>query len=234
MRQNPGSLMLFAAGFGTRMGALTADRPKPLIPVAGRALIDHALAIADAAQITQRVANLHYLGDQIAAHLAGRDVALSWERDKILETGGGLRAALPLLGDGPVMTLNTDAVWTGQNPLSQLLAAWDGDRMDALLLLSPAENALGHTGRGDFLLDEGGRIARANGASGAVYLGAQIIRTDMLAEIPDAVFSLNQLWDKMIAKGRAFGLIHQGGWCDVGKPEGIAQAEAMLAGGGNV
>ncbi len=220
--------MLFAAGFGTRMGQLTATRPKPLIPVAGRPLIDHALGLADEAGIPRCVANLHYLGAQLAAHLAGRNVALSWERDRILETGGGLRAALPLLGAGPVMTLNTDAVWTGQNPLTQLQAAWEDDRMDALLLLLPAAKASGHSGTGDFLLAPDGRITRAKGAAGAVYLGAQILRTDRLSAISEPVFSLNLLWDAMIAQGRAFGVIHQGGWCDVGHPEGITTAEAML------
>lgn len=220
--------MLFAAGLGTRMGALTAHHPKPLIQVAGKPLIDHALSLADQAGITKRVANLHYLGDQLAAHLAHRNTALSWERDVILETGGGLRAALPLLGDGPVMTLNTDAVWTGENPLQELSAAWDDTRMDALLLLLPAPLALGHNGAGDFLLDGENRLIRAKGAAGAVYLGAQIIRPDLLIEIPEKVFSLNLLWDKLIERGRAFGLIHQGSWCDVGRPEGIATAEALL------
>ncbi|HEX9857085.1 MAG TPA: nucleotidyltransferase family protein [Paracoccaceae bacterium] len=230
MRQTPNALMLFAAGFGTRMGALTASRPKPLIPVAGRPLIDHALALADAAGVARKVANLHYLSDQLAAHLARRDdVALSFEPDEILETGGGLRAALPLLGEGPVFTLNTDAVWTGQNPLTQLRATWDAAEMDALLLLLPANRALGHSGRGDFLLGRDGRISRADGAKGLVYVGAQIIRTEMLASIPERVFSLNRLWDRMIAEGRAYGILHQGGWCDVGHPAGIAEAEAMLA-----
>lgn len=224
----PFPLMLFAAGLGTRMGALTATMPKPLIPVAGKPLLDHALALADQAGITTRVANLHYLGDQIAAHLAGRNVALSWEREQILETGGGLRAALPLLGPGPVMTLNTDAVWTGANPLQELASSWDEARMDALLLLLPAARATGHSGTGDFLLDGENRLTRAKGLAGEVYLGAQIIRPDLLAQIPEKVFSLNLLWDKMIAQGRAFGLIHQGGWCDVGRPEGIATAEALL------
>ncbi|MDT8857578.1 nucleotidyltransferase family protein [Paracoccaceae bacterium Fryx2] len=230
MRNDPEALMLFAAGFGTRMGALTADRPKPLIPVAGRALIDHALALADAAGITRKVVNLHYLPDRLAAHLAARpDVALSWERDRILDTGGGLRAALPLLGDGPVLTLNTDAVWTGQNPLTQLRAAWDGARMDALLLVLPVGAAQGHPARADFTLDGQGRIARADGAEGLVYLGAQIIRPDLLAGFAEASFSLNLLWDRLIGQGRAYGLIHHGGWCDVGRPEGIADAEALLA-----
>lgn len=223
--------MLFAAGFGTRMGALTADRPKPLIPVAGRALIDHALAIAEAAGVGRVVVNLHYLPNRIVAHLAGRaGVTLSPEPE-ILETGGGLRAALPLLGPGPVFTINSDAVWTGANPLAQLRVAWDPARMDALLLLVPPERARGHAGRGDFLLDAGGRIMRGRGA---IYSGAQIVKTGSLAVIPDRVFSLNRVWDGMIATGRAYGIIHQGGWCDVGRPEGIAEAEALLRGGADV
>lgn len=219
--------MLFAAGRGTRMGALTETRPKPLIEVAGRPLIDHALALADAAGTRPIVVNLHYLGDQIARHLVARPVTLSHE-PVLLETGGGLRQALPKLGTGPVMTLNADAVWTGANPLQQLAAAWDGDRMDALLLLAPRAQTRGHSGRGDFLLDSEGRIRRAEGAEAPVYLGAQILRTEGLAEIGEEVFSLNRLWDNLIARGRAFGVIHQGGWCDVGRPEGIAEAEALL------
>lgn len=224
----PFPLMLFAAGLGTRMGALTADRPKPMIPVAGKPLIDHALALADAAGVTTRVANLHYRGDQLAAHLRDRNVALSWETEQILETGGGLRAALPLLGPGPVLTLNSDAVWTGANPLQELMAAWDAARMDALLLLLPVAQALGHSGSGDFLLDAENRISRAKGAPGLVYSGAQIIRTGLLEQMPEKVFSLNLLWDKMILQGRAFGMVHQGGWCDVGRPDCIPIAEALL------
>lgn len=219
--------MLFAAGFGTRMGALTANKPKPLIEVAGKPLIDHALAIADAANVSKTVVNLHYLGDQIARHLQGRDIALSWERAQILETGGGLKAALPLLESDTVFTLNTDAVWSGQNPLAELQAAWDADKMDALLLLLPATEALGHRGTGDFLIAQDGRISRASGAAAPIYLGAQILKTQAISAIPEPVFSLNLLWDRAIAQGRAFGLIHQGGWCDVGRPEGIALAETL-------
>ena len=228
MRRFP--VMLFAAGFGTRMGALTQTTPKPLIAVAGRPLLDHALDLCSADIVSHKVINLHYLGDQIANHLKGRDLALAYE-NPILETGGGLRAALPLLGDGPVLTLNTDAVWTGSNPLVELVAAWDEATMDALLLLAPLANALGHIGTGDFLLSATGQISRANGAPGVVYLGAQIIRTDRLADISHAAFSLNLLWDQMIAEGRTYGLIHNGGWCDVGQPRSIALAEGMLNGG---
>lgn len=221
--------MIFAAGFGTRMGALTANRPKPLIPVAGKALLDHALDLAAAAHASPVVVNSHYLANQIAQHLTDRNVLISEEPDEILETGGGLRKALPLLGAGPVLTLNSDAVWTGQNPLAQLAAHWDDTRMDALLLLLPARQAKGHSGTGDFILEQDGKISRAAGRPGLVYLGAQIIRPDGLMTIQKPVFSLNLLWDDMIAKGRAFGLIHQGGWCDVGRPEGIVEAETLLA-----
>ena len=222
--------MLFAAGFGTRMGTLTADRPKPLLPLAGKSLIDRALDIADQAEISRKVVNLHYLGDQIADHLAPRkDIALSWERDQILETGGGLRAALPLLGEGPVYTLNPDAVWAGPNPLGHLRAAWDAEEMDALLLLLPMEAVKGRDGRADFLLAPDGRISRAGATGQHLYLGAQIIRTEGLHDISDPVFSLYRVWDQMIAKDRAFGLIYPGDWCDVGTPLGLADAAAMLA-----
>ena len=226
MRNDPDALMLFAAGLGTRMGALTAAQPKPLIPVAGRPLIDHALALARGLRV---VVNTHYLADQVAGHVAGRAV-VSHEPD-LLETGGGLKAALPLLGPQPVFTLNSDAVWTGANPLAELRAAWDADRMDVLVLLIPRAAARGHAGPGDFLTDAQGRIARG---PGAVYSGAQIIRPALVADWPERVFSLNRVWDAAIARGRAFGVLHEGGWCDVGRPEGIAAAEAMLQEAGDV
>lgn len=222
MRHHPDTVMLFAAGFGTRMGALTADRPKPLIPVAGRPLIDHALALTGARRV---VANTHYLPDQMAAHLTPRGVQISHE-DRILETGGGLRAALPQLGNGPVFTLNSDAVWTGPNPLDALEAAWDPTRMDALLMLIPRENARGHLGKGDFLPDTDGRLSRG---PGLIYSGAQIVKTDLLHKIKDEVFSLNLLWNHMMEAHRLFGIAHTGNWCDVGHPDGIGVAEAMLA-----
>lgn len=224
-------LMVFAAGFGTRMGALTALRPKPLIPVAGRALIDRALDLAAEAGCDPVVVNLHYRGQQIADHLAGSPVHLSWEHDLILETGGGLRQALPQLGSGPVCTLNPDAVWTGPNPLIRLANHWEPALMDGLLMLAPVKAVYPHGGRSDFTMDARGRLSRhaETGGPGFVYLGAQIITTEGLATIDARAFSLNRLWDQMIADGRAFGLLHPGGWCDVGRPEGIAKAEAMLA-----
>lgn len=220
--------MIFAAGFGTRMGALTQRQPKPLIRVAGRALIDHALDVARAANVGKIVINLHYLGDQIAAHLAGQEVLLSWERPDILETGGGLRAALPLLGQGPVLLMNSDAVWTGSNPLTQLMGAWDGEKMDALLLLTPRHLAHGHSGAGDFTLADDGRIARAQGQEAPIYLGAQIMNPALLDGFQQKTFSLGKVWDSAIAAGRAYGMMHQGGWCDVGTAQGILTAERML------
>lgn len=217
--------MLFAAGFGTRMGALTANTPKPLIKVAGKALIDHALALVDPAQTPRVVANLHYLPQQIRDHLADRPITLSDESDEILETGGGLRRALPLLGTGPCFTLNTDAVWHGENPLDRLAADWRPDQMQALLLLAPSKQLRGHKGKGDFTLHPDGRISRGGPLT---YLGAQILMPDGLQDIPQKAFSLNLLWDQMIANGRAFGTLYKGLWCDVGRPEGILEAEAML------
>jgi N-acetyl-alpha-D-muramate 1-phosphate uridylyltransferase len=224
----PFPLMIFAAGFGTRMKALTADRPKPLIPVAGRALIDHALGLARAAGAQRIVVNTHYLADQMAAHLEGSGVLISHEVGQILETGGGLRAALPLLGPGPVAVLNSDAIWTGANPLLELARVWDRNRMEALLLLSPADRARRPGMTGDFRLDDAGRISRGMGGEDQVYLGASIIDPARLASIPEKVFSLNRPWDQMIVAGTAFGTLHDGGWCDVGHPEGIAEAEALL------
>ena len=230
MRHHPDALMLFAAGVGKRMLPLTADRPKPLIRVAGKALIDHALALADAMPLSRKVVNLHYRADQIARHLQHRpDLALVTEAPDILETGGGLRNALPLLGDGPVFVLNSDAVWRGPNPLQVLADHWNPAVMDVLLLLAPAALAHGHTGPGDFALDPAGRISRAPGESLThIYLGAQITRTDRLAAIPEPAFSLNLIWDQMIRAGRACGVTYPGQWCDVGRPESIALAETLL------
>ena len=179
----PDTVMIFAAGHGTRMGALTAARPKPLIEVAGMPLIDHALDIAFSAGIDTIVANLHAFPDQLAAHLAPRGVRLSHE-PKLLETGGGLRAARPLLGAGPIFTLNADAVWRGPNPLATLSAAWDPDRMDALLLLVPVDRATGHDRHGDFTRGPDGRLARG---PGHVSPGAQILRLGGLDDIEDEV-----------------------------------------------
>lgn len=217
--------MLFAAGFGTRMRTLTKTQPKPLIHVGGKALLDHTLDLVSGVTPSRIVANTHYRADQINAHLRDTDVMLSHESPNILETGGGLRNALPLLGDGPVFTANTDAIWQGPNPFKLLRDAWQPEQMDALLMCIPLENAAGHVGHGDFVLDANGRISRG---PGLIYGGIQIMKTRTLHDIDQTAFSLNVVWDHMHKSDRLFGLPYSGKWCDVGTPEGIALAEALL------
>ena len=216
--------MVFAAGLGTRMRPLTNDRPKAMVPVAGRPLIDHALE--QVAGPGPLVVNAHHFAPVLTAHLASRaDLHLIVE-DTLLETGGGLRNALPTLGSGPVLTMNADAVWTGPRARDTLLAGWDPKRMDGLLLLVPQARAVGQAG-GSFVIDPDGRLGRD--AAGLVYTGAGIVKPDGLAADPRQVFSLRDLWFDMMDRGRLFGVLHPGHWADVGTPEGIGLAEAMLA-----
>lgn len=229
----PRRAMVLAAGFGTRMGALTGKTPKPLLRVAGRALIDHALDHLAAAGVARAVVNLHYRGAQIRAHLADRtapEIVFS-EEAEILETGGGAALALPLLGPDAFYTMNADAVWTGPAPLPALAAGWDGTRMAARLLLVPREAAIGHAGAGDFFMDETGKLTRRGSAPAAPYVftGAQIISPEAFKDAPPGAFSTNLIWDRLIAEGRLFGAVHGGGWVDVGTPEGLRLAEDALA-----
>ncbi|PJI85888.1 MurNAc alpha-1-phosphate uridylyltransferase [Yoonia maricola] len=217
-------ILFFAAGLGTRMGALTADKPKPLIKVAGKALIDHALDLAKDTDISKKVVNLHYHGDMIRDHLAGQPIIFSDESDMLLETGGGLRKALPLLNGNPVLTMNTDAVWNGPNPIRHILQAWRPE-MEALLLLVEKRNVSGHLGKGDFHIDANGQLHRA---PEAIYTGLQILRTDVLSEIAETAFSLNIAWNIIGARGGLYGTVYDGQWCDVGQPSSIEAAEAML------
>ena len=219
----PDAVMLFAAGFGTRMGALTANTPKPLLPVARKPLLDHALDLTTG--IKTRVVNAHYHADQIETHLRGTGVVVSVEQPDILDTGGGLKHALPRLGDEPVFTLNTDAVWSGPNPLDLLRAAWSPEEMDALLLCVPLARAVGRKGGGDFDLTDGHLSWRGD----MVYTGAQIVKTDALRDIPETAFSLHALWNTALDARRFCGIPYPGTWCDVGHPEGIRLAEEMLA-----
>jgi MurNAc alpha-1-phosphate uridylyltransferase len=225
--------MVFAAGFGTRMGALTRDRPKALVTVYGRALIDHALDRCVAAGVARAVVNLHFRGEQVRAHLAGRrepEIAFSEEAPDILDTGGGLKAALALLDADPVLTLNCDCLWSGPEPVPALLAAWDPVRMDGLLLLVPRTAATGHAGAGDFFLGTDGRLARRGTEPEApfVYSGLGLLRTGPVAAMPGSVFSLNRVWDGLLAGGRLHGCVYRGGWADIGTPAGLARAEAGL------
>lgn len=217
--------MLFAAGFGTRMGVLTTDRPKPLIEVAGTPLLDYALDHALAANVARIVVNAHFKADQIAAHLKDRPVTVARECPDILDTGGGLRAALPLLKASAIFTMNTDAIWRGPNPLTVLAEAWRPDVTDALLLCLPPGQAIGHSGKGDFRPGGDGSLKRG---PGLVYSGAQIIKAEVMDDMPPGAFSLNRVWDRLLERGRLHGCTYPGTWCDVGHPAGIALAEAML------
>ena len=223
--------MIFAAGFGTRMGDLTKDRPKPLIDVAGRPLIDYALDFLRAGGIQRIVVNTHYHADQLEEYLARYDdVCTIREEPDILETGGGLRNALQLLGNEPVFTLNSDIIWGGQNPIDEMRRLWQPEKMDALMAVIPLKKAIGFSGAADFSVNENNQLQREAEAS-HIYTGIQILKTDGLLEIEEDAFSVNKLWDKMITRNRAYAYHYDQKWVDVGKPEGIALAEAVISSG---
>jgi MurNAc alpha-1-phosphate uridylyltransferase len=222
--------LILAAGFGTRMGALTRDRPKPLIEVAGRPLVAHALAAAREAGADPIAVNGHYhaeaLRDWLAAHAP--DAIFLHETPEILDSGGAIRNAREVLGPGPIFTLNADAVWDGPAPLRRLAEAWAPGRMDALLALVPRAQAVGRQGAGDFALAENGRLGWDRSDAGAIYTGAQLIATERIAARPERAFPLRDVWQAMMDEGRLHGLTHPGRWADVGHPGGIAAAEAMV------
>ncbi len=225
---HPTSILLFAAGLGTRMSPLTDTRPKPMVTVAGKPLLDHALIHCAG---LKTIVNVHYFADQIRRHLNGTDVLISDETGLLRETGGGLKHALPLLDNNVVLTMNTDAVWKGVNPVQTTQSAWQPTQMEALLLMIPRGSAIGHTGSGDFDIDTAGRLTRG---TDYVYSGVQIICTDGLANIAEDAFSMWALWDEMLDRGTMFGTVYDGAWCDVGRPDSIPVAEKMLAGGNDV
>ncbi|NVK45706.1 MAG: nucleotidyltransferase family protein [Rhodobacteraceae bacterium] len=222
MRYNPNSAMIFCAGRGTRMKVLTENRPKPMIEVAGRPLVDHALE--QLGDISIRVANLHYLPDILEKHLSSAGLETVFE-DTLLETGGGLKNALPHLDGDAVYTMNTDAVWKGPVAAEILSKAWDPEKMDALLLVVPKTRAHAHLGAGDFELAVDGQIRRGQNY---IYTGMQILKTAPVVAIEETFFSLNRVWENLFAQGRIFGVEYSGHWCDVGHPDGIAIAESML------
>ncbi len=218
--------MIFAAGFGTRMGALTAETPKPMLHVGGKALVDHAIDLAAEAGAAPIVANVHYRADRIAPHLRARGVSVSHETDRLLDTGGGLRRARPLLGDGAaVFTLNADTVFVGANPLIALDRAWR-DGMGVLLSVVPLSRARERRGGGDFSLGADGRLTQGGDW---VYSGAEIIDPAVLDAEPGDAFSLAPVWFRLAREGRLFGAPYPGDWVDVGHPEGLAAANAMVA-----
>ncbi len=232
----PHTAMIMAAGLGKRMRPLTATRPKPLIEVGGKALLDHVLERLRTAGVKKVVVNVHYLADALEAHLASRDhgleVVISDERSLLLETGGGLKKAEPLIDCDPFLALNSDNLWIdGPADTLRLLASqWDGSKMDALLLLVPQARALNHNGIGDFHMDAEGRLRRRERSHVApfVFTGIQMASKRLLREAPDGPFSTNILWDRAIEEGRCFGAVHQGLWFDVGTPQAIPMTEAAI------
>lgn len=222
--------MVLAAGLGLRMRPLTEGCPKALVVLHGETLLDHALARFREAGVTRIVVNAHYLGDMVRKHLATLpDVVISDETDRLLDTGGGVRNALAMLGNAPFIVANCDSVWLdGAEPaLRRLSQAWDDAAMDALLLLHPIECANGYSGAGDFRLDPHGRVARRGTDATApfIFTGVQILRPDLFAGTPEKPFSLNIVYDKAASGGRLFGLVHDGDWFHVGTPADLAATE---------
>ena len=234
----PRTAMVMAAGLGKRMRPLTATRHKPLVEVAGKPLIDHVLDRLKAAGVEKVVVNVHYLADSLEAHVrskTGIEVAISDERELLLETGGGLVKAAPLIDCDPFIAVNSDNFWVdGPADTIKLLAAhWDATKMDALLLLVAQARAGNHSGQGDFHMDTAGRLSRRRKARIApfVFTGIQIMAKKLLENAPEGPFSTNILWDRAIAEGRLFGVVHQGLWFDVGTPAAIGATEDALAHG---
>ena len=232
----PDTAMVMAAGLGKRMRPLTATRPKPLVEVAGKALIDHVLDRLRAAGVGKVVVNVHYLPDALEAHLTARaadfDLKFSDERKQLLETGGGMIQAEPLIGADPFLVINSDNYWIdGPSDTLQLLASlWREGDMDALLLLVPQARAGNHRGQGDFHMYADGRLSRRGKGKVApfVFTGIQMVSKRLLRDAPEGPFSTNILWDRAIEEGRCFGAVHQGLWFDVGNPAAIKATERAL------
>jgi len=231
--------MLMAAGLGKRMRPLTATRPKPLVKVAGRPLMDHALERLEAAGIERVIVNVHYLPDTIIAHMKARkssmEVLISDERDKLLETGGGLMKVAALLGDEPFLCANSDNLWVDgpRDSIAMLADLWDDARMDALLLVVPHARANCHGGPGDFHMAADGRLSRRKPCHIApfVFTGVQIMSPRLLTDPPGDVFSTNIFWNRAIEAGRLYGASHQGLWFDVGTPRAIPMVETIIGNG---
>ncbi|HXG78914.1 MAG TPA: nucleotidyltransferase family protein [Methyloceanibacter sp.] len=229
--------MVLAAGLGERMRPLTLRVPKPLVPLAGRPLIDHVLDRLAAAGVKTAIVNVHYLPEQIEAHLAARrgrlpETLISDERGLLLDTGGGVKKALPQLGAGPFFIHNADSVWSeGATPaLLRMLRLWDPAKMDCLLLLAPVATSIGYAAKGDFSMSPDGRLAR-RGAGEVVpfaFAGVSLCDASLFEDAPVGKFSLNLLWDRALARKRLYGMRMDGCWMHVGTPEALAEAETLF------
>jgi MurNAc alpha-1-phosphate uridylyltransferase len=245
LRPDPGGVvpetaMVMAAGLGKRMRPLTATRPKPLVEVAGKPLIDHVFDHLRGAGVKRAIVNVHYLADTLEAHVTDRfdgiEVLVSDERKRLMETGGGLVQARHLLGDAPVLVINSDNLWLDGpvDSLKLLASRWDDATMDALLLVVPFARAHNNQGQGDFRVAADGRIIgrRKEGATAPfVYTGIQILHPRIIRDWPEGPFSTNLFWTRAIAAGRAYAQVHQGLWFDVGTPAAIPKTEAVIASG---
>lgn len=226
--------MMLAAGLGTRMRPLTFTRPKPLIEVAGRSLLDRGVDALQRAGVSQVVVNKHYLADQIDGWAAARatpHIIVQDEEALILDTGGGVAKALPHLGPDPFFVLNSDSFWVdGPAPaLHRMRDAWNDATMDCLLLLARKNRSTGFDGPGDFDMDDTGRLARRAGETAEhVYAGAYLVHPRLFRDAPEGAFSMNELWNRALAEGRLHGLVHDGWWLHVGTPDAIALAEDKL------
>jgi len=227
--------MVMGAGHGTRMAPMTDDKPKPLVPFMGRPLINHVLARLDAAGVEEVIVNVHAHADLLEAHLkkiTSPKITISDERAELLDTGGGVKKARPLLGDDPIFTFNSDSVWIeGRRPtLTRMMEMWDPERMDALLMIASATNTIGEVRRGDFTMEPDASLVRRQEQSVApfMYAGVQIINPALFDEGPDGPFSTNLMWDNAIERGRLFGLRMEAAWMHVGTPEDLADAERFL------
>lgn len=237
----PRRAMVLAAGFGLRLRPITLTKPKPLVAVGGRTMLDRALDSLAASGVSDAVVNAHYLREQVVARCAERRAAgkvpntVVSEEEVLLDTGGGIKNALPLLGSSPFLAVNADIVWQdGTMPaLDRLGATFDPNRMDAVLLLVARDRAIGFEGPGDFFLEEGGRLKRRADAATApyVYAGVQVLAPHVFDGTPEGPFSLNRIYDRAIAAGRLFGLAHDGAWYHVGTPEALDEADRLLGAG---
>lgn len=232
----PATAMVLAAGLGTRMRPLTNDRPKALVTVGGRALIDHVLDRLVEAGVRRAVVNVHAFADLLEAHVSRRrdlEIVISDERGRLMETGGGVRQALPMLGEAPVIVCNIDSVWEepSGSALARLAHGFDAARMGARLMLAAMDACLGFEGRGDFHKDARGALRHRGEDAHAdwAYMGAQIIDPRVLLDEPVAPFSFTRVWSRLQGEGRLFGAPLGGFWMHVGDPRARAEAEARLA-----
>ncbi|MEZ7846193.1 MAG: nucleotidyltransferase family protein [Rhodospirillales bacterium] len=227
--------MILAAGLGTRMRPITAITPKPLVKVDGRTLIDHAIDRLVEGGVTDVVVNLHYLGDQVERQLNRREnpkIKFSWERDELLETGGGVKHALGQLGSDPFWVINCDSLWLNgpQQMMTRALEQWDPEKMDALLILHSTVDANGYEGQGDFHADPNGQLTRRPEleVSPWLFTGLQILNPRVFTDTPDGAFSLNVVYNTAIEAGRLYGMVHDGEWFHVGTPEGLGEVEGFM------